>query len=100
MKRRTSVLFEQDQFDRLERSARRHGRTVSGEIRELVAQGLPDVNPNQGLLDLMEEFARIDRPGVSDPSVPNAGDPDFKRWLRDSMARKLEAEISDWRQTQ
>ena len=52
------MVIEMRKYDRLERSARGHGRTVSEEIRELLAQGLPDVNPNQGLLDLMAEIER------------------------------------------
>lgn len=95
MKRKLSVLIDERAYEGLERRARRHGTTISGEARraiegELANEASPstseeDANPNQGLLDLMDELARMPRP-PRDPSIPSAGDPGFKKWLRDSMA--------------
>lgn len=53
MKRRTSILLEQEQYERLESRARRRGHTMSEEIRETLGRSLSEENPNQGLLDLI-----------------------------------------------
>ncbi|MFN0145600.1 MAG: ribbon-helix-helix domain-containing protein [Dehalococcoidia bacterium] len=93
MKRRLSILVDERVYEGLERRAEARGTSVSELIRCVIDDDLakqpmapPDANtnPNQGLLDLMKELAALDT-GTPDPGIPSAGDPDFKRWLRDSM---------------
>lgn len=86
------MLLEAEQYERLERAARRHGRTVSEEIRTIIESGLPEGNPNQGLLDLAAAVER-DTPAATRPEgAPAVDDPEFKAWLRGSMADQLQRE--------
>ncbi len=68
MKRRASGLLDEHVYERLQRRAHAHGRTVSDEIRVALDAALaaePAVNgeqqrgPNQGLLDSMAAISPL-----------------------------------------
>ncbi len=97
MKRRTSVLLDEHVYERLQRRAHAHGRTVSDEIRVALDASLaqePAANadrkpggPNQGLLDSIAVISPLI--AESGRSIPPAADPGFKKWLRDSIAEPV-----------
>jgi hypothetical protein len=63
-RRRTSILVDRETYERFEMRARRHGSTVSDEMRKVLDDAVCDENPNQGWLDLMEEMASYEwKPG-------------------------------------
>lgn len=95
MMRRTSVLLDNAAYERLKQRARRRGTTVSEEVREAV-EGLleEEPNPNQGLLDLADEFARLAewKPG---PFPPVDSDEAMDQMMRDRYRQKFNRE-PDW----
>lgn len=63
-KRRTSILLEPETYERLAARARRHGTTVSDEIRRVLEEAICDENPNQGWIEFAEEMSTYDwKPG-------------------------------------
>ncbi|MFN0145598.1 MAG: CopG family transcriptional regulator [Dehalococcoidia bacterium] len=62
MKRRTSVLLEQEQYDRLERLARQRGTTVSEELREAISRALAVEAPAEGFASLVGMFSGASKP--------------------------------------
>lgn len=88
MSKRTSILLPDEIYERLQHRARRDGTTVSEEIREVLARDCEAENPNQWLLDLAESFKDVEwKPG------PTAGDPDFKSYIREGMAARVERKL-------
>jgi metal-responsive CopG/Arc/MetJ family transcriptional regulator len=64
MKRRTSVLLEQEQYDRLDRLARQRGTTVSEELREAVDRALAKEERGESLVSLIGMFSGASKPAT------------------------------------
>jgi plasmid stability protein len=63
-KRRTSILVDKATYELYEARARRHGTTVSNEMRRVLDEAVCDENPNQAFIELMEDMAKYDwKPG-------------------------------------
>lgn len=95
MKRRATVLLDESVYERLADRAKLRGRTVSDELRDAVEQLVgpeltraPGENVNQWLLDLA---AAADELAI-DYEGPVPSSPEFKGWLRESMARAIEVQ--------
>ncbi|MEX1103322.1 MAG: ribbon-helix-helix protein, CopG family [Dehalococcoidia bacterium] len=61
MKRRRSILLDEELDRRVERRARARGTTYTEAVREALAKEFweTDENPNQWLLDLIDELRQI-----------------------------------------
>lgn len=89
MKRRTSILLEQEQYDRLERRARQRGTSVSGELRCAVDEHLGRDDAAARWDEFFDEFASLD---ITMP-VPSS---EIKEWIGEGLAQKIEGEMRDW----
>jgi plasmid stability protein len=92
MKRRTSILLDEPAYESLRARAKRHGTTVSGEIRLAVQQLLAEEeNPNQAWLDLADAYKDVEwKP------MPPAGSDDAKEQLARDIFRHKMGREPDW----
>jgi plasmid stability protein len=81
-KRRTSILVDETTYELYEVRARRHGTTVSEEMRQVLDDAICDENPNKAFIELMEDMAKYDwKPG------PSINSDEWKRELVDLIER-------------
>ncbi|MEX0783369.1 MAG: ribbon-helix-helix protein, CopG family [Dehalococcoidia bacterium] len=98
MKRRRSILLDEELDRRVERRARERGTTYTEAVREVLQEHFSEAeeNPNQWLLDLAQEISALPvEARVHGPFRP-IDDPDEQdRMARDQWRRNMNRE-PDW----